>query len=150
MYRLVKLKHLIMTMLYMSSFNWLKNQFMQLWVCFSMVSVSSRGWRHLVCARYASLWKSRACRASLPTISPQKLQRWLPGMPSTTESATCSRPAARTLGVITQHGLGEVLASCLVQLCHCYLSASLVWFLFVSPLVIIQWFSSSFLFSRDL
>lgn len=126
-----------MTMPYMPPLNQPKKSVyapfsMFLWsFCCSMVFVSSRGWRHLVYARYASLWKSRACRASLPTISPPKLLRSLPGMPNTTESATFSRPAAGMLGMITQHGLGNA-CFLLLRLCHCYLSTSLIFLPFCS------------------
>ncbi len=118
---------------------------------FSMVFVCWRVWRRPVCARCVSLWKSPACRASLPTTSPPRLQRWSPGTPSTTESATCSRPAAGTPGMITQRIQGNAYLL-LVCLCPCYLSASLI-FLSVSssssciyPMLV----SSSFLSSLHL
>lgn len=74
-------------------------------------------------------------------------------MPSTTESATCSRPAAGTPGMITQRTQGNayLLPVCL---CPCYLSASLICCPFLPPpLVFTQCFShrhSSPAFTFDL
>lgn len=110
------------------------NQLMHLYGCclFRMVFACSRVWRRPVCARYVSLSKSRACRASPPTTSPPRLRRWSPGMPGTMESATCSRPAAGTPGMITQQTEGDAV---------CCRSAS-------APLIyLLRWFAVLWLFS---